>query len=1352
MHYCRDRAPSWLLFVSLPALMLISPSSVSLSQTQRTPDQIARAAKHLFARDNLVAWCIVPFDSKKRGPEDRAAMLQRLGFRHFAYDWRAEHIPTFDAEMDALKKKGIKLDAFWTAPGKLNRESRIILDLLKRHGLKADLWVLLDLGADRASGPEQEKRIAAATAELRPLAEEAARIGCSLALYNHGGWFGEPENQIAIIERLKSQGVSNVGIVYNLHHGHDHLARFGPLLARMMPYLRTLCVNGMDNEGDRHGRKILPLGQGALDLELLRTICASGYNGPIGILGHTQDDAEERLRDNLDGLDWLLPQLSGASPGPRPKPRTPVPPPPAVAPKPTAGLSNRPVSPDRGNPAGAFTTTYNPALVTALLEEARKSGDVARGAELFASPRLACLSCHQAGGQGGSVGPDLGSAGLCLKPEELVESLLWPKRQVKEGFTSFTVATRDGKIRQGYKVRDSGDRLEFRDPTSGDHFQIPRSEIEELRADGTLMPDGLAESMSPADRRDLVRFLLDLGRPDGESGRMLMKHSLARAEFPYNREPIFPEQWPSWKLPVNRERIYDFYSKEAEYFSNQKGPLSLLPQFPGLDGGAAGHWGNQNEDTWADGRWNQTDLGTVLCGIFRGAGVTVPKGVCVRLGEHGELAACFNPETLCYEALWREGFIKFSDVRHGLMEGLILSGTPLPRPEGKPPAEPIVYHGFYRSGKRIIFSYRIGQTDYLDAPWVENGRFVRQVARASEHPLAAATNGGPAQWPQVIATRGMLGHAQNWPYVVDTIEPPFQNPWKALLFFSGHDLLPDGSAMLCTVQGDIWHVEGLDANLQDVRWRRYASGLHQALGLVVHGGDVYVLGRDQITRLHDRNGDGEADFYECFNNAYPTSTAGHDFISGLERDNAGRFYTASSKFGLLRIDALGRSLETLATGFRNPDGLGLAPDGTITVPNSEGDWVPASMICEVRPGGHYGYQGPKAAKAPDVPLVYLPRGLDNSSGGQVTVQGGRFGPLEGQLLHFSYGAGSHFLVLRQTVDGQPQGAVVPLPGEFRSGVHRGRFNPRDGQLYVTGMTGWGTYTPDDGCFERVRYIGGQVQLPTAWHAHENGILLTFALPLDQKVAERADRHFAQAWNYHYGPHYGSSELSARHPGVPGHDALLIRSAHVVSGGRALFLEIPELQPVNQLHLHLRPAHDPPIDLFATVHKLAPPFTGFPGYRPAPKTIAAHPILADMAALSHTPRPNRWRDKIKGARSVTIEVDKNLSYKVRSFEVKAGEPIELTLYNPDSVPHNWALVKPGTLAKVGDLVNKIIADPDAASRHYIPRTDDVLVYTDVVPAQEQFSIRFHAPKTPGRYPYLCTFPGHWMIMNGEMIVK
>src|SRR5262249_32115037 len=160
-------------------------------------------------------------------------------------------------------------------------------------------------------------------------------------------------------------------------------------------------------------------------------------------------------------------------------------------------------------------------------------------------------------------------------------------------------------------------------------------------------------------RRDLIRFLLELGHPGGDAVGHLLRHAHVPAEFPYTRSPLNPEHFPGWRHPVNRDRVYDFYAKEAEYFSNQPAVPALLPPFPGLDGGRQGHWGNQDDATWADGRWNRTDLGNVLCGVFRGAGVTIPKGVCVRLGDRGELSACFNPATLCYEALWSGGFLRF---------------------------------------------------------------------------------------------------------------------------------------------------------------------------------------------------------------------------------------------------------------------------------------------------------------------------------------------------------------------------------------------------------------------------------------------------------------------------------------------------------------------------------------------------------------------------------------------------------------------------------------------------------------------------------------------------------------------
>ena len=289
-----------------------------------TAGRCAAADYQLFARTNLVAWCIVPFDAKKRGPEERAAMLERLGFKMFAYDYRAEHIPTWDAEMEALKRHQVQLLAWWF-PTILNEEGGTILGVLQRHRWRAQLWVMGG-GAPTKSAEEQLKRVESEVTRIKPIAEDAGAIGCSVALYNHGGWFGEPENQIAIIEKLRTAGVTNVGIVYNLHHGHSHLDRFPVLLQKMKPYLVALNINGMVRDGETSGRKILPLGQGDLDLSLLKMIRDSGWRGPIGILNHTDEDAEARLRDNLEGLDWLVTGLDGGTAPPKPTPRSYRPP------------------------------------------------------------------------------------------------------------------------------------------------------------------------------------------------------------------------------------------------------------------------------------------------------------------------------------------------------------------------------------------------------------------------------------------------------------------------------------------------------------------------------------------------------------------------------------------------------------------------------------------------------------------------------------------------------------------------------------------------------------------------------------------------------------------------------------------------------------------------------------------------------------------------------------------------------------------------------------------------------------------------------------------------------------------
>jgi azurin len=354
-------------------------------------------------------------------------------------------------------------------------------------------------------------------------------------------------------------------------------------------------------------------------------------------------------------------------------------------------------------------------------------------------------------------------------------------------------------------------------------------------------------------------------------------------------------------------------------------------------------------------------------------------------------------------------------------------------------------------------------------------------------------------------------------------------------------------------------------------------------------------------------------------------------------------------------------------------------------------------------------------------------------------------------VHFSFGSCTHFLVLRDEVGGQPQGAVVPLVGDFRSGVHRGRFSPADGQLYVSGMNGWHVYGVDDGCFQRVRYTGGLVQQPVGIRAHRNGVLLRFSAPLDPAVAGNAASHFAQCWNYRYGPAYGSPEFSPSHYGTVGHDPLAIRSATVLSDGQSLFLEMPDLQPVNQLHVSVAVAPGMTRDVFATVHALDAPFREIPNYQDVTRPVAAHPILRDVAMMKATVK-NPWLAKVEGSREIAIEAASNLAYKTPELRAKPGEKLALTFVNPDVVPHNWVLAKPGTLATVGGLADALIADPEAVARHYVPKTDDVIAYADITDPGKRQTIYFAVPDAPGRYPFLCTFPGHWKLMNGVLVVE
>ncbi|MCF0057090.1 sugar phosphate isomerase/epimerase [Dyadobacter sp. CY356] len=288
-------------------LILIIIFTVTYFETNAQKSQVTT---NIFGRENLIAWCIVPYDSKNRGPLERADMLNQLGINKLAYDWREKHIPTFDAEIEALKSHDITLQAFWfhSGPNPENDKNLVtILEALKRNNVKTQIWLMMT-GIKEPDGMTQEEKVKAHARPIAYIAGKAAEIGCSIGLYNHGGWYGEPENQIEIIHYLKKP---NVGIVYNFHHAEEQIDRFPKFFPQMLPYLMAVNLSGLKNGNPV---KVVPIGQGDAETEMIRIVKNSKYRGPIGIINEeTAPDAEVGLTMNIDGLKKILKEINDSA-------------------------------------------------------------------------------------------------------------------------------------------------------------------------------------------------------------------------------------------------------------------------------------------------------------------------------------------------------------------------------------------------------------------------------------------------------------------------------------------------------------------------------------------------------------------------------------------------------------------------------------------------------------------------------------------------------------------------------------------------------------------------------------------------------------------------------------------------------------------------------------------------------------------------------------------------------------------------------------------------------------------------------------------------------------------------------
>ena len=251
-------------------------------------------------------WCIVNFDSLERSPFERVEMIKTIGFTKYGYDWELQHLNDMKAEFEIAKENNIEivsiflwLNAKRDSVGKLSPSNERMLSILRDVEFKPTIW--LSFSNNYFENLNQEQSLTLAIEFIKFIKLKAEEIGCEIALYNHHGWFGNPYNQVEIIERLPADSLK---MVYNFHHAHNYLDEFSNIAKTIKPYLSFVNINGMRKEGPQ----ILTIGEGDYENMMIKILLDEGFDGPWGILGHIKsEDVQKVLERNMKGLKLLRP-------------------------------------------------------------------------------------------------------------------------------------------------------------------------------------------------------------------------------------------------------------------------------------------------------------------------------------------------------------------------------------------------------------------------------------------------------------------------------------------------------------------------------------------------------------------------------------------------------------------------------------------------------------------------------------------------------------------------------------------------------------------------------------------------------------------------------------------------------------------------------------------------------------------------------------------------------------------------------------------------------------------------------------------------------------------------------------
>lgn len=621
---------------------------------------------------------------------------------------------------------------------------------------------------------------------------------------------------------------------------------------------------------------------------------------------------------------------------------------------------------------------------------------------------------------------------------------------------------------------------------------------------------------------------------------------------------------------------------------------------------------------------------------------------------------------------------------------------------------------------------------------------------------------------------------------------PLPVPDDIVLEASGIVALPGKRLLVTTRRGEVWLIDGAYEEDPHPRFTLFAAGLHEPLGIIAAPkGGFYLAQRQELTRIADTDGDGRADVFETVCKL-PIAGPYHEYAFGpVLAPNGNLRVTLNVAFGgstqapspwrgwMVEITPDGQMIP-IAAGLRSPCGFTVTANGDWFYAENQGEWAGSGRVTHVEVGDFMGHPAglawsklpgstvklrPEDIKDFEKPMVEVAKTLPglklpavwfphtilgiSTSGIVEDLTAGKFGPFAGQFYVGDQGQSKVMRMSLEKVKGVWQGASYAFREGFECGIIR--LTMGDDATLFAGETarGWGSVGPKQQGLERLTWTGKIPFEIKEVKAQPDGFLLTFTRPIDRASAENPSSFSVAGFTYLYHQAYGSAPVNRLscpvQKVVVAPDGLSVRIASVclregyihevkAAGIRAADGDEPLLHPTAYYTLNRIPDGDRIIPVPANEAELC---------------VAPVPAAANAATAKHpTRKPRDWSSD-DGDQTILLGTQPGLKFDTTTLTVKASARIRFVLRNSDDMLHNFVLCAPGKGQEVGAAAMTL--GIEGAAKNYVPETPDVLYHTALTQPGATDTIYFTAPTAPGDYDYICSFPGHSMMMKGVMHV-